>query len=148
MVNSILSRFKRPHRNDPVFGTMKYMGVRANYWEGKAHFPPTGSVIEVFVDGAADDEFQEQHEFFERLIQEWPHINIAIAKALAAERNSRESKLRDDPGAMFKVSSLSIPKSSLDVAVWEISWIHQLNTTHLWTVRMKGLVPDKIVVDG
>ena len=148
IVNSILSRFKRPRRNDPVFGPMMYLGIRANYWEGKAHFPPIGSVVEVFVDGASDDRFEEQHEFFEQLIQEWPSINSAIVKVLEGQWNLRFPKLQNDPGAVFKISSLSIPKSSLDRAVWEISWTNELDANHLWTVQMKGLLPDRIVVEG
>ena len=124
------------------------MGVRANHREGKAQFPPAGSVIEVFVDVTSDDEFEEQHEFFEGLIEEWPRIHNAIMKVLASQWNLREPNVQSDPGAMFTVSSLSIPKSPLDNAAWEMSWTHQLDANHLWTVQMKGLVPDHIVVDG
>jgi hypothetical protein len=42
-------------RDDPIFGPMYYMGDRLRYWECKVVFAPMSSVIEVFVDGSADD---------------------------------------------------------------------------------------------
>jgi hypothetical protein len=85
-VNSILSRFKRRRRDDPDVGAMTYRGQRVNYWEGKTQFPPTGAVVEVLVDGSSDDRFEERHEFFERLVEEWP-----CASSPGAARKSRRS---------------------------------------------------------
>ena len=46
--------FKATRREDPMFGSMRYMGGRSLYWEGKATFPDAAENIEVFVEGSAE----------------------------------------------------------------------------------------------
>jgi hypothetical protein len=65
---------KRIRRDDPIFGSMLYMGDKAGYWEAKTRFRPTGENIELFVDGRSDDSMVFQHEFFETICRRWSEI--------------------------------------------------------------------------
>ena len=58
-LNSMLSFFKKRRRQDPIFGSMLYMGDREEYWEAKTIFPPTRSEIEIFVDSSTQDNMEE-----------------------------------------------------------------------------------------
>src|ERR1700680_3301643 len=111
--------FKRVRRDDPVFGSMLYMGDKLEYWEGKAHFSPTGTEIEVFVSGTSDDSMSQQHGFYETVCLRWsewsPQITAKVR--LEAQPDSREG---------LEVSSMSIPKSGFIAdAEWEVSFSAQ-----------------------
>ena len=67
----MVSWFKRVRKDDLVFGSMLYMGDKLQYWEGNTHFAPTGTDFEVFVDGTSDDNLSDQHQFFERVCENW-----------------------------------------------------------------------------
>jgi len=141
--------FRRIRRNDPVFGSMLYLGDRLNYWEGKATFTPTGIEIEIFIDGSADDQMEQQHRFYRELLGQWLRISEDIGKVLMKTLHERRpnvpiNSVWDD----FKVSSLNIPKSSLESAEWEISFSTPSDQNHLFRVLMKGLMPQQVVIDG
>ena len=136
---------KLTRRDDPIFGSMVYMGDRLKYWEGQILFAPTGSTIEVFVDGPADDGMEEQHIFFQRVIQEWPALSSSIGRFLIEQSYEREPKIRIDS---FRICSLSIPAGSIENADWEVSFDTLPDRDHIWAVHMKGLVPLGFVVDG
>src|ERR1700758_3892167 len=123
VVDPILSRLKQTRRDDPIFGSMLYIGDRLRYWEGKAAFPPTDSTIEVFVNGSADDSMEQQHKFFRRILQEWPTLGETVGRFLLEQWHQRESGIRvESPGAWFRISSLCIPNGEIDDATWEISF--------------------------
>jgi hypothetical protein len=133
--------FKRVRRDDPVFGSMLYMGDELKYWEGKAHFAPTGTEIEVFVDGTSEDSMSQQHGFYESVCQRWSEWSAQItAKVrLEAEPDSRGN---------LQVSSMSIPKSQLiDDTEWEVSFSTQ-SSGYFYTVQMKGANPESIAWDS
>jgi hypothetical protein len=147
LVDAICSRLNRPRRDDPIFGSMLYMGDRLKYWEGKATFTPTGSIVEVFVDGFAEDSMEQQHNFFQRLLDVWPNLSKVITRFLLDHWNESEpGKPVESPWASFKISSLSIPKDSIEHANWEISFVTS-DPTRLWTVQMTGLLPQELTVD-
>jgi len=54
----MISWFKRVRKDDPVFGSMLYMGDKLQYWKGNAQFAPAGTDIEVF----NRRDFRWQHE--------------------------------------------------------------------------------------
>jgi hypothetical protein len=136
-------------RDDPIFGPMYYMGDRLRYWECKVVFAPLSSVIEVFVDGSADDIMEIQHRFFEQFLDEWPRISEAIAKILLRTWQERKSGTRaESPWDIFRLSSLSIPSASINDAEWEISFAALPDADHLWSVRMVGREPREVTIDG
>ena len=135
---SISELFKRTRREDPIFGSMLYMGDRLKYWEGRARFSPTDSQIEVFVDGAADDDMAEQHEFFEKLVADWPRLREEIWKMLGPSLPKRNSK--EQVATTFdqlRLSSISIPKGTIETAEWELSF-DDPSSEYSYTVHMKG----------
>ena len=148
-VDTILNHFKRKRRNDPVFGSMLYMGDHLKYWEGNATFPPTGSIIEVFDDGLSEDDLKQQHRFFQELTQNWPSVREKIEKILLINWRRQESKT---PVGFFweqfKLSSLTIPRAPLEAAEWEISFVNPSDPGHIWTVQMKGPQPKGVNIDG
>lgn len=149
VVDSILGRFKRIRREDPVFGSMLYMGDHLKYWEGKANFPSSGSLVEVFVDGSADDSFELQHKFFQQLLQDWPTICERTGELLVEEEQKRNPKEAGRSAwEIFEITSLSIPKSLLDSATWEASFTKLSDRDHIWTVQMYGPRPENVRVDG
>ena len=68
----------RVRKDDPAFGSMLYMGDKLQYWEGKAHFVPAGTEIEVFIDGTPDDNMDDQHQFFELVCANWSQWSVPI----------------------------------------------------------------------
>lgn len=149
VVDALLSCFRPLRRTFPVFGRMRYMGGRVEYWEGKVEFPPTASTIEVFVDGSAVDGMETQREFFSRVLQEWPSLSQAIGRALSEGWQRHEPRAPVKlPWEHFMPSSLNIPKASFETAEWEISFVTTLDPGHLWSVHMRGDQPQAIVLDG
>ena len=147
LVDAILGFFKRLRKEDVVFGSMLYMGDRLKYWEGKAIFTPASSKIEVFVDGSAEDDMEQQHDFFRQLLQEWPMLREEIGKLLLSHaREPGRGGPIASPWEEFRVSSASIPKGSLDRSEWEISLARLSDPNHLWTVQMKGREPQGLEV--
>lgn len=147
LIDAVLGPFKRPRREDALFGSMLYMGDRLKYWEGKAIFTPTSSKIEVFVDGSAEDDMEQQHEFFRQLLREWPGLREEVGKFLLGR--ARETGHGGPIASLweeFRVSSLSIPKGSLERSEWEISLARLSDPDHLWTVQMKGREPQGLEV--
>lgn len=148
-IDALLRPFRAMRRKDPWFGTMLYMGGRSGYCEGKATFTPTGSVIEVFVDGLADDDMEQQHEFFQQLVREWPTLRDEIGKILLERWREQEPEHPiSSPWEQFQVSSLSIPKAPFETAEWDVSFGASADPNHLWTVSMKGRQPHLLVADG
>ncbi len=132
--------FKRVRRDDPIFGCMLFMGgKRKPYWEGKAHFSPTGTVIEVMVDGASDANMTQQHEFFVAVCKMWDNLSPILTTTIQQEyaHSSKE---------VLRLSALSIPNSHLSGdAEWDVSFSTQGNSHY--TVHMKGLTPETVEWD-
>lgn len=147
-LKGILGLGKKVSREDPVFGSVFYMGDRLKYWEGKTLFAPTSSTVEVFVDGFANDDMEQQHGFFNRLVQEWPTLSGPIGDLLLKTWSERLPKARlGSPWENFNLSSITIPKGSLDDSEWEMSFSAGSDRAALLTVRMKGRQPQAVVVD-
>jgi hypothetical protein len=124
------------------------MGDRAKYWEGKAIFSPIGSVIEVFVNGRSDDGMEQQHEFFQRIVRDWPALRENIGGKLLDKWRERNLKMQiDSPWNIFTLSSMTIPSASMHNAEWEISFANSTDPSSLWTVSMKGGQPQGVSVD-
>jgi len=142
-LDRLFQRFRPVRRNDPIFGSMLYMGNKLKYWEGKARFLPSSSEIEVFVDGDMEFPFKRQYEFFERVCGEWQELCQVIAPALQevfSRANSRP--LAAAVWEEFNVRSISIPDSTLDAAKWTISLDAKSDAAHSYFVEMKGRVPE------
>jgi hypothetical protein len=147
IVDALLRQFRATRRNDPVFGAMLYMGDRLKYWECKIVFTPTSSVIEAFVDGSVEDSMEDQHKFFEQLLQDWPNLRETIGRMLLEKWHELQPKARTErPWELFKLSSLTIPSSSIEDAKWEVSF-STLSDPHLWTVEMVGRQPQEVSVE-
>jgi hypothetical protein len=128
---------------------MVYMGDRLKYWEGKARFAPTAIEIEVFVDGTAEDSMERQQEFFQEVVQNWDSLREEIGRMLLDAWRQREPKMPiGSPWDEFRVSSMSIPKTSAENAEWEISFVTPSDPNDLWTVQMKSRKPQQLAVDG
>jgi hypothetical protein len=143
----MLSFFKKTRRQDPIFGSMLYVGDRSKYWEAKVKFAPTGSEIEIFVDGSARDDMKQQHEFFKKLSEEWPSLREQVERILqvkSREMNPKSQRVENQ----FRLSSITIPKGSIDSAEWEISFSGAAGEhPFLYSVRMKGREPQLAVAD-
>src|SRR5262249_1887902 len=117
VVEKILGHFKCPRREDPVFGPMLFMGDRLNYWEGMANFPPSGSEIEIFVHGSAEDSMERQHGFFEQVIREWPSLFEEIRPLLFRRWHERRANTGPTSSPdQFTVSSLTVPDGAIENA--------------------------------
>lgn len=148
LVQSILACFKQTRRDDPIFGRMLYMGDRLRYWEGIAKFAPTGVNVDVFVDGSSDDDMKQQRELFKNICEEWSSLRDPIGEMLQESCRERGRELlADSVWDQFQVSSLSVPKSGLDSAEWEISFSAR-SEDHLLSVNMKGRRPLRVAIDG
>lgn len=147
IIDAVLKQFRQTRTNDPVFGPMLYMGDQLGYWEGKVVFAPTSEVVEVFVDGKTQDDLRQQHLFFERVVQEWPGLRAEISRILATKWQELMPDGVNEPSDHFVVSSMSIPKGSIEDGEWEISLSTTSEQNQLWTVRMKGRKPQEVVLD-
>lgn len=145
-LDSIFGYFKKTRREDEAFGPMLYMGDRLKYWEGKARLPWANSEIEVFVDGLAQDNMEQQHEFFRQVSHEWPKLREEIEQLLQQAWPQRNAKVKAaSVGEQFVVSSMTIPKGDLDSAEWEVSFTAP-SDSHLYTVQMKGRKPLQVAI--
>jgi hypothetical protein len=127
---------------------MQYLGDRAKYWETSVAFPPTGSSVELFIDGSKEDTFSEQREFYRDLMDAWPQVLITAKRAI-------ESCARDYPSIepellaeSVSLSSVSVPKGKLREADWGISFQSSLDPGVLWTVNMNGLAVSRVDRDS
>jgi hypothetical protein len=146
LVRGWLDTLKHTRRDDPVFDSMIYMGKRLKYWEGKAFFEPTGAFIEVFVDGLPDDDMGQQHDFFQQVVKEWHSLRKEIGDMLLMEWQKYYPAIPiESPWDLFRLSSISIPKGSIESAEWEMCFTTE---NHLWAVRIKGRQPQQVSVDG
>lgn len=147
---NIMSRYlTRTRRQDPLFGEMLYMGDRLKYWEAEAKFPPIAREVELFIDGSRDDDMEQQHEFFRIISEDWltlsGRIQELFQKVWAIRRAGSGA---DRLWEQTSVSSISIPKASVDDGLWEISLTTPLDADHVFSVHMKGREPQEIVFDG
>ena len=148
VIDALFGRLKRKRRDDPVFGSMLYMGDRLKYWEGKAVFKPTNANIEVFVDGTLENGMEQQRDFYQQVMREWPILRENIGRVILQRWHERTPKLSDDSlWNLFTVSSISIPRASMEGAQWEISFVTSSDPNHLWTMRMNGRQPQQLSVD-
>jgi hypothetical protein len=132
--------FKRVRKDDPVFGSMLYMGDKLQYWEGNAHFAPAARDIEVFVDGTSEDSMDEQRGFYEKVSQNWAQWSVPILEKIRGEREP------DSKDAMH-VSSMSIPRSRFaDDSEWEVSFSAEPSGGS-YTVKMRGPKPESVEWD-
>lgn len=123
---------RRPKKTDQVFGALLDIGEKLRYWEGKAYFEPVGHEIEIFVDGSATDEMDDQHTFFNQLCIRWSQLVPAITAGIAAAG-------LPIPAGSLPVSGLTIPKeSSFDDANWNVSIPAPGGGNY--TVEMRGTV--------
>lgn len=128
---------------------MRFMGSRLGYWECKVTFTPTATPVEAFVDGLADDEMAVQHTFFRQLTDQWSGIGLAIAEMLLEKLHECQPNTRPKSAwDIFKVSSLSVPRASIEDAKWEISFANLKDPEHLWTVEMAGRHPKQVTIEG
>jgi hypothetical protein len=136
-------------RDDPVFGSMRFMGQKLGYWEAKAYFAPMASTVELFVEANTDDCFEAQHHFYEFLTREWSEIAANIAPKLREiwERvNQRQ--MGPDIWKEFTVDSISIPKSVPETANWTLSSSSKSNEGLSFWVELKGKVPESVSYDS
>jgi hypothetical protein len=148
LVEALLRKFGPKRRDDPVFGTMRYMGDRLKYWECETRFAPTSSLIEVFVDGSSDDNMEQQKAFFQELLREWPTVAENIGKVLLEEWNKRNPDSRAQSAwELFNLTSLSVPTASIREAHWEISF-SPFEPDLLWTVHLEGTVAREVTIEG
>lgn len=145
---SFLRHLKRVRRNDPTFGQMLYMGDKLRYWEGKARLSPSAPEVEVFVDGSADDDMQQQHKFFADFLESWPNIRESV-QAMVHRRLSDFCPVEKVECAWnhLTVSCLSVSKGSIHNAGWKISFVTTVDGGGLFTVQMKGLTPQRVLCD-
>jgi hypothetical protein len=127
---------------------MLYLGGRISYWEGKATFGPTSSEVEVFVDGSADDDMQEQHQFFRRIEEDWPHLSRVIGVAVLNERRNWEPDWSGNSvWDCVKVVGFSITRGSYEDADWEVFLEESSERDYHWMVQMRGSQPQGVAMD-
>lgn len=127
---------------------MKYMGDRLKYWEARTTFPPTGSVIEIFVDGLPDDDMEIQHRFFLRLVEDWPTL-VKRVERLLLERLQLSSRQKiSSQDSVLGVSSVSIPRGPIESSDWEISFLNEDDPERPLRITMKGQEPQGVTLDG
>lgn len=141
VVSRIVERFKPVRRQDPVFGSMLYMGDKLGYWEGKTRFPPTDCEIEVFVDGSRQDSMERQHHFFESVCREWAQLRETIAPKLREIHSQANLKTLAAPWEEFAVTSISIPAADLESGVWTNGLNAKSDDAHSYFIEMRGRVP-------
>jgi hypothetical protein len=142
LLSRIAERFKPVRRQDPIFGSMLYMGDKLGYWEGRTKFPPTNYQIEVFVDGSREDSMERQHLFFEKVCHEWLQLREAIAPQIReayvqVTMETLTTELWDE----FTVTSISIPAADLESTEWTIGLDAKSDDGHSYFVEMQGRVP-------
>ncbi len=119
---------------------MLFMGGNVEYWEGKAHFSPTGTEIEFFVDGEADSNMKQQHQFYEVVSSRWRELLPQITERVRLETDFTA-------GDELSISSMSIPDALFsDHADWEVSFDAE-PSGHIWSVQMKGSKPASVEFD-
>jgi hypothetical protein len=137
----MVSWFKRVRRDDPVFGSMLYMGDKMQYWEGKAHFVPAGTEIEVFVDGTSDDSMDDQHQFFERVSENWSQWSVPILEKVRLQ-------FPPDTKDVVQISSINLPNSRFtDNSEWQVSFSAE-PSGNFYTVHMRGAQPESVDWDS
>jgi hypothetical protein len=121
----------KSHKNDPVFGSMIFIPAKlGDYWEGTVHFAPTDCDIEVFVDGATDEDLSDQRGLYLQIMANWSVLSPKIRNGL----QEHFPELSRD----LTVSGLNIPKAaSFDNANWEV-YFESPSSQYSYTVAMTG----------
>lgn len=145
----IAAKFHPTFRQDPIFGSMRFMGEKLGYWEAKGLFPPTGASVEFFVDGTEDDSFEIQHEFMEFITTEWKTIASAIAPKLKEIWETVNQKaMSQEIWKEFVLNSISVPESTTPQAEWNLSFLSRSNEGLSFWVEMKGREPETVSYDS
>lgn len=131
---------KEVRRDDPVFGSMLYMGDNLGYWEGRAVFTPTGDAIEIFVDGSQDGDMVRQQDFFRTVCEHWSGLILEIRRKVQEECHSVAAE-------ELMITSISIPNVSFtDRQEWAVCFQSRASG-HSISVQMRGKTPASVSWD-
>jgi hypothetical protein len=152
LIDSLMSRFRPPHIDDPAFGRLLFMRIKRNpsrsYWEGEWLFPPTGTQVEIALPGPESGPLAEARDFYLGLAARFDAILIAARSALDdvfhhCVGRSLSENLWDD----LTLAGFGIEDLTSTPAEWDISFE---TTGEKWlgvTVPFIGDLPQPAIVD-
>src|SRR5258708_36796409 len=133
----VFAKFEPLRREDPIFGSMLYMGDKLRYWEAKARFPVQNGQVEVFVDGGKGDSLERQHLFFRTVCEEWPLLRESFRDKVVQTYAEATGKSLSRPfWEDFKLDSMTVPDAALDTADGTISLSAQSGEDHSYWIEM------------
>jgi hypothetical protein len=115
----------------------------ARFWEGRALFTPTGTHIEVLIDGDVSGPTDQQREFYDDIEKQyeswWPPVLRAL-KREAAQLGVEGQRV------VFVAISIGRPDGARVIREWELSYETTPKSWH-FTVRMREWLPVAVVAE-
>ncbi len=140
-------------RDHDVFGRLTFMRMRdpaRSYWEGRAVVGPTGSPVQVFVDGGEEGPSEGTTAFWRALLAKYRDLGPQLESILSRAYHEWSPQARPDAGAgRFALESVSVPAGDPNAAEWDLGFACADDPEHSFTILMRGWVPDSQVrIDG
>ena len=145
--------FKKPIIvNDEYIGTLRFVEFKdstKDYFEGKAHFAPTDSVTEIFVQADRNGPTDEQREFYRDFQSNFRVYIEKIQPLIENEfRNWQENFIIHDFTKEFKLVCITIPRFAKKPLSWDLSFTTSHDKEHYVTIDFMDFEPIGVLIDG
>ena len=146
--------FKKPYViEDDFFGTLRYYEIKKmpenSYFDGKRHFKPIDTTVDLTIDADKTGPTQTQKDFFKKIEDEFSMIISNITPMIEdLFQNWKEDFKIQDFNREFPTIFLSIPRCETQPNNWEISFATIHDQNHIIGITMKDWIPQDIVMDG
>jgi hypothetical protein len=145
MFGKVLDRFRTKRIEDPVFGDLCFVRMRApsrSYWEGRGLFPATRSSVAYSIEAGEEGPGEAQHEVYRRIAANYAELCSLIAPVLRREYEAcMIEPAPSDIEGIFRLDALSVPRTESAAMEWDMDFSCAEDNDYLFTVSFRGWRP-------
>src|SRR5262245_49377868 len=153
LFDRLVGAFKPPTMEHATFGHVTYMAMKdssRSYWEGHGTFSPTGSRIQVFLDGDESgpsvDALNAWNAIQERYNSLWPIFEGILLRAY--EEWIPDAGPTTGKGR-FTLEFIGVPRVIEATSEWDLGYGCADDADHSFTILMSGWIPNpEARIDG
>jgi hypothetical protein len=145
MFSKLCDRFRTRRVDDPVFGDLYFVRMRApsrSYWEGRGLFPATGSSVAYSIEAGEEGPGEAQRELYRRIAANYTELTRVIAPVLRREYEAcMAAPASADIAGFFRLDALSVPPCESPTMEWDMDFSCMEDNDFLFTVSFRGWQP-------
>lgn len=135
------------------FGTMTFRKNKKepirSLLSGSCPFSPSGKEIDFILDADETGPTQLQVDFFKSIENSFAAISESIVPLIEDEfRNWKDDFAIEDFSKEFQPVFIQLPRCETLPVIWEIAFESEHDLNHQFTVTMKDLTAESILIDG